>query len=478
MCASLSTGVVSRTRGRPEVVRRTALILAWLLGIGAASAQSRLAAAANLELGRSDRVLILAPHPDDEVLGCGGVIQRCRAASIPVRVVFLTYGDNNEWSFLIYRKHVVILPDAVKRMGLVRHDEAVAAARSLGLTMEHLAFLGYPDFGTYSIWMDHWGSDPPLESMLTRVTGVPYANAMRPGAPYKGEAILEDLSMILQEFRPTKVFVSHPADFNPDHRALYLFTRAALWSLEQQLQPDVYPYLVHFPKWPQPRAMRTNAPLTPPPSLEEQIAWETFPLSGPEIAAKTAALQQHRTQFAYAGAYLESFVRTNELFGEFPVLRFVGTNADPVELASRKSVERARDLDILTESERQRFIGIEWRRIQVTPEAVRITIALSRPLAEAVWAEVQVDGHRADRDFAAMPKLKIKVGRTAHLVLNRRETLPPDAVTVSRSLKDIEVRVPLRLAGNPERLLVSARTYLGDLPLDWVSWRMVDLRGE
>ena len=58
-----------------------------------------------VSLSPSDRILILAPHPDDEVLGCGGIIQKSVAMKRPVHVVYLTYGDNNEWSFLIYRKH-------------------------------------------------------------------------------------------------------------------------------------------------------------------------------------------------------------------------------------------------------------------------------------------------------------------------------------------------------------------------------------
>lgn len=77
--------------------------------------------------------------------------------------------------------------------------------------------------------------------MLTKVTAVPYPNAWRPGAPYTGEEVVRDLTAILRDFRPTKVFVSHPADHMPDHAAGYLVTRIALWQLEHEIQPQVYP---------------------------------------------------------------------------------------------------------------------------------------------------------------------------------------------------------------------------------------------
>lgn len=45
-----------------------------------------------------DRVLIIAAHPDDEVLGCGGTIARYCAAGCAVRVVFLAEGVTARFS--------------------------------------------------------------------------------------------------------------------------------------------------------------------------------------------------------------------------------------------------------------------------------------------------------------------------------------------------------------------------------------------
>ena len=216
------------------------------------------------------------------------------------------------------------MPGAVRQMGEVRHAEGVAAAETLGVDPNQLAFLGYPDFGTLTIWYEHWGNRPPLESMLTRVTKVPYANAFRPGASYKGEDILNDIEENLREFKPTKVFVSHPSDHNVDHQALYLFTRVALWDLENEMCPELYPYLVHFEHWPSPQGLLKGRPILPPEPLAGIIDWGVVPLSPGQVNGKELALRAHRSQLDYSKNYLNSFVRANELFGDFaPVVASV-----------------------------------------------------------------------------------------------------------------------------------------------------------
>ena len=129
----------------------------------------------------------LAPHPDDEVLGAAGVIQQAVAMKLPIKIVFLTYGDSNQWSFLLYRKHPVVFPGAVENMGFVRHDEAINASGILGVAPQNLIFLGYPDFGTLNIWYYHWNQRPAYRSLMTRVTAVPYKSAYRFGARIRGK---------------------------------------------------------------------------------------------------------------------------------------------------------------------------------------------------------------------------------------------------------------------------------------------------
>jgi LmbE family N-acetylglucosaminyl deacetylase len=447
-------------------------LASWLPVLGATAPTNTLP---QLTWRDDDRVLVLAPHPDDEAIACAGVIRQALARKLQVRLVFFTYGDNNEWSFTLYRKHPVITPAAMRAMGEVRHDEALAASTALGFDSAMLLFLGYPDFGTSHIWREVWGSNAVFRSMLTKATTVPYADAFRPGAPYRGEEVLADLTSLLRAFRPTKVFVSHPADQNGDHRALYLFTRVALWNLEHELQPEAWPYLVHFPRWPQKSGWHPTLPLLPPEKLAEQLPWRQLPLSAAAREAKREAIGKHKSQAAYSARYLYSFVRQNELFGDFPVLHPKAENAAQKETARACATPDNEPDDELTEEERNLFVGLVWRHIFRDGDHLVFAIELSRPLARTVQATFSAFGWRPDRPFADQPKLRVVIGEVAHDVFDKDVKLNGDSVCIERRAREIRVRIPLKLLGEPERVLASARTSLAEMPLDAEAWRVLDL---
>ena len=415
-----------------------------------------------------DRVLVVAPHPDDEVLGCTGIIEQAGEMGLPVRIVFLTYGDANQWSFIVYRKWPVLNPEDVISMGYVRHDEALEAADVLKVSRENLTFLGYPDFGTENILCAHWGDNPPYRGLLTRVTEVPYNNALRPGALYKGEDVLKDLKSVINEFQPTKIFLSHPADHNRDHRALYVFTRVALWDLKLKNTPELYPYLVHYSNWPEPQGYYPTESLEPPPHLEDQIAWETHVLTSNDL--KLEALKKHKSQYSSNTKYLLSFVRANELFGNFP----------PVELTTfLRSVmvqHHSEPSGELLDAERVHFVGIERYGINLQDGNLVFSVELSGPLAMEVEASVYLFGYRSG-NFAEMPKLHVSVRDFGYTVYDQNRKLPHDVVQVSRKPKEISIRVPLEVLENPQKILASAKVELVEVPLDSAPWRVLDLTG-
>lgn len=430
-----------------------------------------------LALSTNDRVLVMAPHPDDESLGCGGIIQTTVERHIPVRVVFFTYGDNNQWSFILYRKHPVLESKAVEGMGLMRRGEAIQATRLLGLETNQLTFLGYPDFGTLHIWNACWGAHPPYISMLTRTTAVPYANAFRPGAPYTGENIMQDLTSILRDFKPTKIFLSHPADHNPDHRALYLFMRVVLWNLESELRPELLPYLTHFQRWPQPQGLSIEKTLEPPDVMRQAVAWFLFPLSSNQISVKLAALKAHESQFRYSGKYLSSFVRQNELFGDLPAINLQASH--DLNPDAPAPIDATPDLpDELTAEERDVFTGVEWNFARREGDFLALAINVSRPLAKTVEAEVNIFGYRPDRPFHEMPKLRIGLGELNHKVMDGLRRLDDNTVAVTYRNKSISLRVPLAALGNPDRILISVKTSRVEVPLDWGAWRVLIVSGD
>ncbi len=421
-----------------------------------------------------DRILILAPHPDDEVLGCGGVIQKAKEMELPVKVVFLTYGDQNQWSFILYRKRPVIMPEAVRQMGLVRHDEAIEADKVLGLPPEQLLFLGYPDFCTLAIWYSYWGNCQPARSILTDVRAVPYANAFRPGAPYKADEILKDLKTIILDFKPTKIFLSHPADQNPDHQSLYLFTRVALWDLQNQINPEIYPYLIHFKKWPKPLGYQPDKQLVPPDILSQKVAWEFLSLDNKEITNNDEAIKKHLSQYEERTKYLLSFIRTNELFGDFPAIS-LNINKESIPITSNRN-EYLKELpEELISEERANFVGIEEEFLSIEDGSLVFTLKLSRPLGETTGVSLYLFGYRKDKNFSDMPKIHVKFGAIDHKILDQDKELSLDSIYVERKAKEITIRIPLDILSNPEHILTSARTYMGDVPLDWIGWRVLEL---
>ncbi len=118
------------------------------------------------------RVLALAPHPDDETIGCGGALALHADAGDPVKVVFMTNGARGDMSGREERSRYIRL----------RRSEARAACARLGVT--DLVF---------------W---PCEDRALARAR--------------EAVAWLTDL---LDGFGPDLVYAPSPLEIHPDHRA-------------------------------------------------------------------------------------------------------------------------------------------------------------------------------------------------------------------------------------------------------------------
>lgn len=81
-------------------------------------------------------VLLVAPHPDDETLGAGGLIAAARERGIHVRIVAVTDGEN------AYPENDSNQIDALR---LLRRQEQTCALERLGVSSENIIRLSLPD---------------------------------------------------------------------------------------------------------------------------------------------------------------------------------------------------------------------------------------------------------------------------------------------------------------------------------------------
>lgn len=82
------------------------------------------------------RAVVMAPHPDDESLGCGGAIALMRQRSIPVHIVVVSDGTGSH-------SHSRQYPPLQLRM--LREHETRVAASHLGVATTDLTFWRWPD---------------------------------------------------------------------------------------------------------------------------------------------------------------------------------------------------------------------------------------------------------------------------------------------------------------------------------------------
>src|SRR3989441_4749496 len=145
---------LERLRNPNRIAPAARLGRAALLGVLLAAAVS-LGATANgtrrgtgaLIIPPGARVLVFAPHPDDETIGAGGLIFHLARRGVPVRVVFVTNGDG--YAEAVAQDFHELKPrdtDYVE-FGEIRRGEAGAAAPHPGVHPGDPLFLRLPRGG-------------------------------------------------------------------------------------------------------------------------------------------------------------------------------------------------------------------------------------------------------------------------------------------------------------------------------------------
>lgn len=286
----------------------------------AAHPVSALGRAPSLPIGAGTRAIVFAPHPDDETLAAGGLIQAVRRSGGQVRVVFLTNGDGFSVAAKRAFERVRVTKGDLLRLGLLREGEAREALAQLGLPPGAGVFLGFPDQGLVPLWSAHW--DHPYRSPATGASAVPYGGAREPGAPYTGAEVAAQVEAALTDFQPDLIVAPGLHDLHPDHQATGLFVRFALararahgeqWAAGARF----YEYAVHHEEWRETRARNTLATLRIPAHVVDQAGpWARVSLTTDEMISKRRAVRAYASQTAVMARFMHAFVRPAEAFRE------------------------------------------------------------------------------------------------------------------------------------------------------------------
>jgi len=151
-------------------------------------------------------ILVVAPHPDDETIGCGGRILHATRSGAAVTVVVATDGAASH-------DHVGTTADQLR---LLRHEELIAATTRLGVAAHDVIELKHPDGGLAA-----------CEELLTL-----------------------ELLRIINERRPDDVYATSMWESHPDHAAAGRALRAAMAQLALHAPDErVVPRHFEYPVW-------------------------------------------------------------------------------------------------------------------------------------------------------------------------------------------------------------------------------------
>ncbi|MCR5833260.1 MAG: PIG-L family deacetylase [Selenomonadaceae bacterium] len=176
------------------------------------------------------RVLILAPHPDDEINIAGNMILNLAAAKAEIFVAYSTNGD-------------------FENPAAVRAAEAVDALKILGVSEDKIIFLGYGDTfngkGNPHVFdaVNPMTSPAGFSETYAAENFIDYAKkTFGQHSPYTREYFKRDLKSLLLELRANIIFCVD-YDSHADHRALSVLFEEVMGEIlcgSYNYRPEVY----------------------------------------------------------------------------------------------------------------------------------------------------------------------------------------------------------------------------------------------
>ena len=267
---------------------------------------------------RTTRLLVIAPHPDDESLAAAGLIRRVITAGGTVHVVLVTSGDAFPEGVAIATHKRTPRAGDYRAYGKTRENETLTAMARLGVERSQVRFLGFPDGGLCLIASTYLSSTTrAYESPYTGRRQPPSSEQVIRGIAYRGSDVRRELEAVVAAFRPTTVVLPAVEDDHPDHCATAIFTREALDILDSRRRASHtdLEYLIHADDWPNLEYAPASALRPPKDFAIPGQQWSTFRLNDNEAERKRRVLfEAYPSQTLVIGRFLQSFARRNELF--------------------------------------------------------------------------------------------------------------------------------------------------------------------
>jgi len=277
-------------------------------------------------------ILVFAPHPDDESLGCAWIIMQAVRAGKRVHVVLFTNGDGFPIaaSAVLKKAPESLVAHDYLELGRVRQQEVLTAIATLGLSPADVTFLSYPDAGLDRIYQAT--SDTVITQPFTQknqtyslIAQDYHTRAHGTPAPYRRQAVLDDVTELIRALQPSQIYVTDDADTHADHQAAFWFVRDAANGM--RWRGELYTYLIHsgnLSDWPWPSQLTPDAPFETHTVNGTQVpggvAWPPpvrHPMTHTQALAKLKVLQVYTAPLEALPeekAYIEAFVKSEEIF--------------------------------------------------------------------------------------------------------------------------------------------------------------------
>lgn len=270
----------------------------------------------HISFSSGSRVMMFAPHPDDESLAAGVFLQKAVSAGAAVRVVYATDGDDNPWPQRATERKWRLAPRDRARWGKRRRREAIAALETLGLRAADARFLGLPDQG--------------LTDLLLR----------------EADKVCQRLRDVIRTWAPTHLVLPAMCDTHPDHSALSVLLQLALddeqWPTHR---PVELAYLVHGHR-----------------AAFAHVARE-YSQTGRAEEAKRRAICCHRSQIKFSRKRFLAYAARPEIFQTGP------PKSDRVMSRIIRSVIRTTDRLTVTVALRLRPLRLSESQVYVVGHA-------------------------------------------------------------------------------------------------------------